>query len=152
MMENILDAPDLDKPKPRRRELLPTWVLIFACLFFVLSIFTFFILIMGLLGGKISLSLYGIYTTQAFSISGIIISTLFILKGIVSFGLWTEKEWAVKLAILDSVIGIVTCLIMTIYMPIFSNNYHFSIRLELIALFPYFFTMNKIQANWITRS
>ena len=107
-------------------------------------------LICGILNVDINLALYGLETTRTFSIIGIIVVLLFALKGMVSFGLWTEKDWAVRLAIIDASVGIGACAIIMIVMPFMPGNHGFSLnlRLELIALIPYLLKMKKIKTEW----
>lgn len=149
---NILDskiAPSIE----RRRKLLPTWIKIFLWIFMVFGAIAPIGLILGILGIRFSLSLYGLETIDALTPVGIFVLLLFAIKGTVSFGLWTEKDWAVKLAILDGIIGIVTCVFVTLVLPFIveSNGFHLNLRLELIALIPYLIKMNKIKGEWANR-
>ena len=62
---------------------------------------------------------------------------IFIAKGIIAYGLWTEADWAVNFAIIDAIIGIILCLFVTIA-PLFlseSRSIQLTIRLELVVLF-----------------
>lgn len=130
-----------------RRELIPFWIKIFIWIFIVFALFVPLLIIIRLSGRETLLTIYGLETNDAFSSIGIIISALFFLKGIAAFGMWSEKEWAIKLAIIDSVIGIIICLaVMTA--PVFSNRLIYNYRLELILLIPYLIWLFKIKAAW----
>lgn len=148
----ILDS-ELSPTSERRRKLLPTWIKIFLWIFMVFGIITPIGLVLGIFGIDFSLSLYGLETTKALSISGLVIILLFAIKGAVSFGLWTEKDWAVNLAIVDAIIGIVACTVVMLILPFVleSNGFKFSLRLELIALIPYLIKMKKIKEEWESR-
>ena len=78
-----------------RKILLPLWIKIFTWLFLVISAFVPIVLILGVMGYKAQLALYGLETDEAFSLTGIIITAIFIIKGIVAFGLLKEKNWAI---------------------------------------------------------
>lgn len=141
-------------PRPeRRRKLLPLWIKIFLWIFIVFGVFVPVVLIMGIFGLETTLSLYGLETQQPFSVSGLLLTAIFTIKGAVSYGLWTEKDWAVKLAIADAIIGIITCSVIMIGLPILIENssFGFNIRFELIALIPYLLKMMKIKDEWERR-
>ena len=113
-----------------------------------------FALIIGIMGHQFELSLYGLDTTQPFSSIGILLMLLFTLKGIVALGLWTEKRWAVNLAIIDAIVGIVICLILTFASPLMTvdeGHVGFSFRIELLILIPYLLKMRKIKPDWMER-
>ena len=113
----------------------------------VLSSITPITLVLGLLGYHPNLSLYGIETYDPISLIGILLHVLFAFKGVVAFGLWFEKKWAVQLAIIDAISGIIICIIVVIIMA-FSNHHIISIRLEFIALIPFLIKMKKIKPEW----
>jgi len=139
---------DFPLPKlKRRRSLLPWWIVAFIWLFLVFFALIPVGIIMGLLHYNFQISLLGLSTNQPISLIGLFLILLFTLKGITAFGLWTEKDWGVGLAKIDAIISIVICFLVMAY-PLFAANYMFSLRLELIPLFPYYWKMNKIQYDW----
>lgn len=148
----ILDT-DLYPTLKRRRDLLPIWIKVFLWIFLVFSMIVPFGLIFGILGFQFGLSIYGLETSNPLSITGLLIMLFFAFKGVVSFGLWTEKDWAINLALVDAVTGIVACAIVMLILPLIPepNSYHFSLRLELIALIPYLKKMKKIKEDWRIR-
>jgi len=151
MNENILDEQQLENSNLRRRDLLPTWIKVFTWIFLIFGAIAPLVPIMGIMGVGFNLSLYGLETMNPISLIGIFITCLFALKGVVAFGLWTEKEWAVNFAIIDAIIGIIVCVFVMIILPflINSNGMKISLRLELIALIPYLLKMRKIKPEWI---
>lgn len=130
-----------------RKKLLPLWIKIFAWIFLIFSAFAPVMIVFGILGYRTQLALYGLETNQPLSVIGITIISLFIIKGITAFGLLKEKYWAIKLGIVDAIIGITICTAMMFY-PIINSEAAFSLRLELIALIPYLLKFQKIKNEW----
>ena len=130
-----------------RKKMLPLWIKIFAWIFLVISAFVPIILVIRLIGYNSQLALYGLETNEAFSLVGIIITTSFIIKGVTAFGLLKEKDWAIKIGIIDAFVGIVICTLVMFY-PIINPDVIFSLRLELIALIPYLLQLLKVKNQW----
>ncbi len=146
--ENPLDLEPLLIGKTiRRRKLIPLWIKIFIWIFIVFGCFVPLILLISLSGTQSSLALYGLETNNTYSNIGLLICSLFLFKGITAFGLWTETSWAIKLGIIDAIIGIVICSAVMIA-PLFNSNSGFSFRLELILLVPYLIWLFKIKVSW----
>lgn len=99
------------------------------------------------------LSLYGLDTSQVYSLTGLGVVALFLIKGLTAYGLWWEKDWAVTLAIGDALIGIVICVLMMLNNPLVEVEDGFfnftGLRLELLALLPYLIKMLRIRKAWI---
>src|SRR5215217_1416077 len=127
-----------------RKKLLPLWIKIFTWIFLVISAFVPIVSVLGLMGYSTQLALYGLETNEPFSSIGIIITTVFIIKGITAFGLLKEKDWAVQIGIVDAIIGIIICTLVMLY-PIINSDAKFSLRLELVALIPYLLKLLKIK-------
>lgn len=132
----------------RRRNLLPTWIKIFLWFFLIGGAIAAILLMAGSFLTHISLSLYGIKANHPYSMIGLLISSLFLYKGIVAYGLWFEQKWAVQAAIADAIIGIAICLIMMVIIPFTFPNISFTLRLELIPLYFYLVKMQKIKKTW----
>ena len=130
-----------------RKKLLPLWIKIFTWIFLIFGAFVPIILILGIMGYSAQLSLYGLETNKPFSLIGIIITLLFIIKGVTAFGLLKEKYWAIKIGISDAIIGITICTFIMLY-PIINTDAKFSFRLELVALIPYLLAFLKIKNDW----
>ncbi len=132
-----------------RKKMLPLWIKIFTWIFLVISAFAPIVFVLGLLGYNAQLALYGLETNEPLSSIGILITTIFIIKGITAFGLLKEKDWAIKVGIVDAIIGIIICTLVMLY-PIINSDAKFSLRLELAALFPYLIKLFKIKTQWET--
>ncbi len=149
----ILDSEESDTVG-RRRDLLPTWIKVFLWIFMIMGAIVPFALVFGMIGLEFDLSLYGIESMKPFSLLGMLIIMLFAIKGAVSFGLWTEKDWAVKLAIVDAIIGIVISVTVMLVLPFFmieEGETDINLRLELFLLIPYLIKMRKIAPEWMKR-
>jgi hypothetical protein len=134
--QNQLDSFVEEIELAKNTRILPWWIKAFSWLFLLIGGFAAIFLILGFFGLEFELSLYGLAANGPLSLSGILISVLFILKGIVAFGLLTKKEWADLLAIVDAATGILICTYVMIAPFIFSGGGS-SLRLELVLLVPY---------------
>lgn len=132
----------------RRRDLLPTWIKIFLWIFLIGGAVAAGLLIAGALITQTSLSLYGMNANHPYSMTGLLICSLFLFKGIVAYGLWFEQKWAPQAAIADAIIGIAVCLIMMAIIPFMYPSISFTLRLELIPLYFYLKKMQSIKTTW----
>lgn len=148
MIENTLNIEQLENSLFRRRDLLPKWIKVFIWFFLIFGVLAPFAFTLGLVGASFSASIYGLKANQALSFTGIFITLLYLLKGIVAFGLWTEKKWAVNLAITDALIGIILCSVM-MYLSFVNPINGLVLGFELILLIPYLVKMIKIKNEWI---
>ena len=133
----------------KRIKLIPQWIKIFAWIFLVFGCFVPIVLIIGIAGYDGNLSLYGFETNDILSTIGIFITSIFILKGIVAFGILKEKDWAIKLGLVDAITGTLICVFVMIY-PMFNSDsgLHASFRSELVALIPYLLKLINIKSQW----
>lgn len=129
----------------QRKKSLPLWIKIFSWIFLIVGSLTPIVIIIGVVGGTASLSIYGLETNEPLSIIGGIVSVLFAFKAIVAFGLIWAKDWGANAAFIDGLAGCVICLAVMILD--FINN-SFSFRLELIALIPYILKMSNLRKSW----
>jgi hypothetical protein len=132
----------------RRKNLLPWWIKIFMWIFLIFGALTPVGLFSAFLGFNFHLSLYGLETMDSFSYTGICIITLFLLKGITSYGLLTEADWAIQLGIIDAAVGISICSFVMFFSLFNSGSSVFSFRLELVFLIPYLVKLIKIKPGW----
>ncbi|MEN5307504.1 hypothetical protein ABE425_08320 [Chryseobacterium cucumeris] len=132
----------------RRRDLLPTWIKIFLWIFLIGGAVAAGLLIAGALITQTSLSLYGMNANHPYSMTGLLICSLFLFKGIVAYGLWFEQKWAPQAAIADAIIGIAVCLVMMAIIPFMYPSISFTLRLELIPLYFYLKKMQSIKKTW----
>lgn len=141
-----------DGMQVRRRSLLSGWIKFFTWIFLFFGVMAPIGLILGIFM-DFPLSLYGLDTSQVYSLTGLGVVALFLIKGLTAYGLWWEKDWAVTLAIGDAVIGIVICVLMMLNNPIVEVEDGFfnftGLRLELLFLIPYLIKMLRIRKVWI---
>lgn len=142
---------DLSIDTIRRRNLLPLWIKIFCWFFMLFGVMAIVCLVLGIFGIKPDLAFYGFETNEVFSLNGLIVISVGILKGITAFSLWFEKDYAIKIAKIDTYIGILLCGISMLVLPFFADGFKINIRLELALLIPFLMKMNKIQAKWENR-
>lgn len=152
-MENTILDSNLIKQEnssPRRRSLLPWWIKTFAWIFLVMALIVPVSIIYGLLGQPFQMALYGFSTNNPLSTDGLFLAVLFILKGITALGLWTEKDWAINIAMVDAILGIIMSGFMTIVYPFMNidTGYQLNIRLELLLLIPFLYKLIKIKPEW----
>lgn len=147
IQEDLLPENIIPLSLVERKKLLPWWIKVFSWIFLLFGIIVPITLIAGIVGYSIDLSIYGLTTTEPISLIGILIILIFALKGIVSFGFLLQKDWAVKLGIVDAVLGAVICFTLMSY-SLINAQARFSIRLELILLTPYFIKLLKIKSVW----
>lgn len=128
--------------------LLPWWIKFFCWLFMIFGLLSFVCLILGVTNIKPDLVLYGFETNESFSLIGLMVISIGLLKGYTAFALWFEKDIAIKIGKIDAVIGILLCVIAMLLLPFIQENSVITIRLELILLIPFLIKLNKIQRQW----
>lgn len=139
---------EFENTNQRRRELLPWWIKVFCWIFMLFGLLSIACLILGFTNLKPSLAFYGFETNEPFSLYGLIVISVGILKGIAAFSLWFEKDFAIKIGKIDAIVGITLCVISMLVLPFFQNGFSIKIRLELALLIPYLIKLNKIQNKW----
>jgi hypothetical protein len=147
----ILNSIIVEKIVARRRKLFPWWIKVFIWIFLIFGALTPLVLILGITGLPVLQSLYGIETYKPISVIGFTLTSLFILKGITAYDLWTEKDWAISLAQIDAFIGIVICVCVMFIYPFVSTQqqgFTLNIRLELAILIPFLIKLGKIKNDW----
>lgn len=133
----------------KRKALLPWWIKTFSWIFLVLGVIAIICLAIGFFVDGLALAIYNLETTEIYSLPGLSIFMIYLLKGITAYGLLFGKSWGVQLALADAVIGIVICL-ATMFFNI-SNSSGINFRLELLLLIPYLIRMIRIQDAWKSR-
>lgn len=149
--EQLLLEPLLNERKIRRRNLLPVWMKVFCWIFMIMGAIAPICLVAGLSGTRLQLALYGLESNDSASLQGMFLLLLFFLKGMVAFGLWTEKDSAIHLGIADAILGIAICIYVTAIAPIVNSQSAFmlNLRLELVVLIPYLIKLWKIKSQWL---
>ena len=153
-MEPQIDilSDDLNQVSPKRRTLLPWWVKIFCWIFMIFGGIAAVGIVFGVLGYNFQLSLYGLETSEPLSPIGGVLMLTFLLKGAAAFGLWTEKDWAITLGVIDAVLGIVICGLVMLVAPFLNIGFSFHLRLELALLIPYLLWLNRTKPLWQQRN
>ena len=136
------------KSEKKRRDLLTWWIKVFCWFFMLFGLLSIVCLILGFTNTKPLLAFYGFETNEPFSLNGIIVITIGVIKGITAFSLWFEKDFAIKLGKIDAIIGIIICGISMLVLPFVQDGFNFNIRLELALLIPFLLKLNKIQNEW----
>lgn len=145
-LQNQFD--EFDKPQVIRRKLLPWWIKTFCWIFMLLAVVAVSTLITNLFFSTVDLSLYGFSTNTAYSITGIFIIAIMILKGFAAFSLWFEKPNAISIGKIDAICGVVICVASMFVLPFTSGDGHIQLRLEILLLIPYYIKLNKIEYEW----
>lgn len=128
----------------RRRKLLPGWIKFFIWVFMIFGAIAPVGLLLGAIGFSFELSALGLHTYNPISMVGLFLIATFLFSGIAAFGLWTEKDWAIEVAITDAFLSIAICL----YAMFLSSAGFSIIRLELVILIPYLIKLFKIRPDW----
>ncbi|MFD1605829.1 hypothetical protein ACFSJW_04435 [Flavobacterium artemisiae] len=139
---------EFDKPEIVRRKLLPWWIKVFCWIFMILSVFAIGTLITNLFVDNVNLSIYGFSTNNAYSGVGFFIIAIMLLKGFAAFSLWFERPNAIMIAKIDAIVGVAICIASMFILPFTTANGHFSLRLEIILLIPYYLKVNNIEYEW----
>lgn len=147
--ESLLDVIPGEQA-PRRRKLLPWWIKAFVWIFMILGGMTVFLIPYGFTGMRIQLALYGIEVNQLFTPLGFVLLAIFLFKGITALALWTEKDAAVILGILDAVLGISLCFFLLFVYPFMDSikGLKGGFRFELFFLIPYVYKLVTIKDAW----
>jgi magnesium-transporting ATPase (P-type) len=137
----------------RRRDLLPGWIKFFIFLFLFLGALGLSMsVVRNIMGSSLGAStIYGLETNVFFSWLGLFINSIMLFKAVVSYGLWMEKDWAVKFGIMDAVFGIIVCTIVMVVLPFvdFEDGINkLNIRFEIFLLVPYLYKLVKIKKEW----
>lgn len=134
----------------RRRDLLPWWIKVFIWIFMIMGAFAMIAPLSGIFIDSYNISLYGLETSLPLSALGIFLILLITFKGLAAYGLWFGKDWALTVAQVDAIVGIVVCIVVTIVNPFEASESGFKLRfrLEVLFLAPYFLRVYKIKEPW----
>lgn len=146
--KNLLDDVVAQEIKTvRRRSLLPVWIKIFVWIFMVLGAVSVPVIILGLFDYNMSLEIYGIKATTLHTTAGVVVSFVFLLKGLVALLLWFEQSFAIVLGLVDASLGILLC---TGFSSLIYRTYEpgITFHLELIALIPYLVYLIRVKKKW----
>lgn len=151
MQTNLNQNSTNSKTIKRRRELIPIWMKPFILLFLIFGILGIYGIGKNIMGLSSSSTIYGLESFTVFSLLGVFLTTIMFFKAITSFGLWMEKDWAVKFGIIDAVFGIIVCIVVMTVLPFvdFKDGINeLNIRFEIFLLIPYLYQLLKIRKEW----
>jgi len=154
--ESIFD--DISGSSPvRRKYLIPKWIRFFAWIFAVICPLSTLAYLLNFIlrDDHFTSSIYGLSSANIVSLASVLGLAAFMIKGIAAIGLLTEKDWAVKTAIADSVLGIILCIFSMIVNPWVTHTVqggydkaNLNLRPELLLLIPYLIIMINIKRDW----
>lgn len=141
---------EFEKSDVIRRKLLPWWIKVFCWIFMFMGVCCVGTLIASSFLDNVYLSLYGFMSSTAYSITGIFIISIMILKAYAAYSLWFEKDNAIIIAKIDAIVGIVACIASMFVIPFTTSDGDSNIvfRLEIAFLIPYYIKINKIEYAW----
>ncbi len=148
---------NLNDPQAIRRKFqIPRWIRFFCWVFAIICpLGVAAAVIFGIIGASPDIAIYGIKTSVLLSLAGFMGLAIFGIKGAAAIGILLEKDWAIKVAVTDGILGIVMCVYQMIFNPWVTtttfNNYsetHFNMRLEVLLLIPYLMKMIRIRQQW----
>lgn len=153
-MQTVLNANKLKSlSTKRRRDLIPKWIKFFVFLFLFLgALGASMLVVRNLMGANTGEStIYGLESNVFFSPLGILIHAILIFKVVVSYGLWMEKDWAVKFGIIDAILGLIVCVTVMAILPLIASKggkNELNLRFEILLLIPYLYQLLKIRREW----
>ncbi len=145
-MENVLDRNEVPvNIVSYRRSLLPWWVKLFCWLFMIFGAMVIPIAILGLFDFHVNIAFYGIESSTVFNLQWAIVSTLFVLSGIVGYGLFYGKDWAIWAGLLLCAMHVVLVASLIAF-PL--SNANSKIRLEFVLVIIFFIKLLKLKPIW----
>jgi hypothetical protein len=144
---------EIDYKPISRRSLLPWWMKFFCWFFIVFGVLS------TLNFALVFMSKQAIYLTSIYGLKGdpnligLVSMGVILFKVYVAYGLWFEKDWAIKYGMIDALIGIVICLLMTFLSPFLygGNAIKFEFRIELVFLGMYAYKLESMDIEWDKR-
>src|SRR5213075_1714156 len=97
---------EFEKRTISRRELLPVWIKVFCWIFMIMGGISFGCLVVGAFGKTAQLSFYGFNTNEPLTFLGLFLIAIMVFKGFTAYSLWFEKDNAIKLGKIDTILGV----------------------------------------------
>jgi hypothetical protein len=138
-------------PAKRRRDLIPVWMKPFIFLFMLFGITSLYGIWRNIIGNDSETSIYGLEAFTIFSAMGIFLKSIMFFKAITAFGLWMEKDWAIKFGIIDAVFGLIVCIMVMVVLPfveIVEGVNRVNFRFEVLLLIPYLIQLIRMRKAW----
>lgn len=130
----------------KRKQILPTWIRFFAWINFFFGILTPILLLLLLLGGKVSMMIFGLkFDGSTLQPLAIAISLIFALGGTAAYGILWGKNWAINLGTIYCFVGIATC-IAALFIRLQSGEIY--IAFEPFLLIPGIVTLRRNKSRW----
>ena len=128
-----------------RWNLLPSWIQFFTFIFLLFSIFGIITGFNSLFQGNlIDDDIYGLSGTNIKNI-GELILIINMIKLLVVYGYFFQKDWAIKIGITDAIIGLFLCIIVLI-ISVFQNNLNFPFQGVILLI--YLENIRSIRQKW----
>ena len=128
-----------------RWNLLPSWIQFFTFIFLLFSIFGIITGFNSLFQGNlIDDDIYGLSGTNIKNI-GELILIINMIKLLVVYGYFFQKDWAIKIGITDAIIGLFLCIIVLI-ISVFQNNLNFPFQGVILLI--YLENIRPIRQKW----
>ena len=128
-----------------RCNLLPSWIQFFTFIFLLFSIFGIITGFNSLFQGNlIDDDIYGLSGTNIKNI-GELILIINMIKLLVVYGYFFQKDWAIKIGITDAIIGLFLCIIVLI-ISVFQNNLNFPFQGVILLI--YLENIRPIRQKW----
>lgn len=132
----------------RRRELLPWWIKTFSWLFLLTGVLSLISLLLGFTHFKPDLAIYGFESNEPFSLFGLMVISIGLLKGYTAYSLLFGKDYAILIGKVDAIIGIILTSITMIALPFLQDGFRVTFRFELLLLIPFLIKLKGIEKDW----
>jgi len=131
-------------------KLLPWWAKGISLIYLFIGCLSIIAVILKISGFAIPSSIYGLSSSNLFSVIGIGILLIFALKGYVGYLLLTGNFKATKWGIGDSIVGISICIFTGLIWPFFDEfeSVNIVIRLEFFILIPLLLLFIRLKNKW----
>ncbi len=134
-----------------KRDLFPRWLLVLIFLFLVFGAIVPVWIIMGFFKSKFHITLLGISTHNPLSLICITSFLFYLSKAVTAYALWTEKDWAIKIAKVDAVFSILLCCFEighSFMVPAYNGSQLINSAISLLISILYLIKMSRIQLAW----
>lgn len=138
-------------PGKRRRDLIPVWMKPFIFLFLLFGITGVYGIWQNFMGNESESSIYGLESFTVFSVLGVFLKCIMFFKAITAYGLWMEKDWAIKFGLIDAISGIIICIGVMVVLPfieLVENVNRLNFRFEILLLIPYLVELIRMRKAW----
>lgn len=135
----------------KRRNLIPIWMKPFIFLFLLFGITGLYGIWQNIMGNESESTIYGLEAFTVFSALGVFLKCIMFFKAVTAFGLWMGKDWAIKLGIIDAVVGLIVCVAVMVILPfteLVDGIHRVNFRFEVLLLIPYLIQLLRMRKAW----